>query len=93
MSLGKNEIELLGGWNLVDGHMEEDGVARRIQSLIGSELKKIATDSTGWYVLYQDPADGRLWEKFFPQGGMHGGGPPALRVTSLEQAREKYKMP
>lgn len=44
-------------------------------------------------VLYEDPVDGRLWEHSYPKGDMHGGGPPALTVITLESARAKYKKP
>lgn len=40
--------------------------------------------------LYRDPADGRLWELIHPNQHLAGGGPPILKVTSDEQASEKY---
>lgn len=33
-----------------------------------------------WTVLYQDPQDKRYWEFHYPEGELHGGGPPSLRV-------------
>jgi hypothetical protein len=35
-------------------------------------------------------ADPAAWEHTFPNSGQHGGGPPALRCVSLEQARAAY---
>ena len=39
-----------------------DEVTKRIQQLVRDYLKKVATDRTGWEVLYRDPGDGRYWE-------------------------------
>ena len=93
MSLRKDETKLVGGWHLVEGRMEADDVTKRIRELIRSELRKVAADESGWDVLYQDPADGRYWERIYPQSEMHGGGPPTLRNISVEDAKKKYGLP
>ena len=85
-----DETSLVGAWVVSGDGMSGDAVCDRIQSLVESELKQVASDESGWYVLYCDPRDGRLWELNYPQGEMHGGGPPALTVMSIENARRKY---
>ena len=62
----------------------------RINWLVRSKLRKLATASGGWDTLYLDPKDGRYWERTYPHGQLHGGGPPALTNISQETARDKY---
>lgn len=84
------EMEIVGNWVAVDGHVQGDDACDRIRMLTEVSFEKLGTDSTGWETLYQDPHDGRLWERTYPHGEMHGGGPPTIRVMSIEQAKEKY---
>jgi len=63
------------------GQMSEDPVCQRIRALVGGYLCFVATSPDGWRKLYRDSADQRYWELFYPQGEMHGGGPPRLRVV------------
>lgn len=88
--LESNELELRGRWVLDGGQIIEDEVCERTEWLIGSRLEPIASDSTGWTTLYRDPASGRLWERLYPEGGWHGGGPPLLRAISDSEAKSKY---
>ena len=90
MSLAHDEIELVGGWIKKDGRMIADDVCRRIETLIGSELLRVANSRSGWEMLYRDPQDGRFWELYYPLGEMHGGGPPALRVLDRNEVHQKY---
>jgi hypothetical protein len=46
--------------------------------------------SGAWETLYRDPSDGRYWERTYPSGELHGGGPPALRCMTADEARRKY---
>jgi hypothetical protein len=62
----------------------------RILQLIRDELVKIATDISGWRVLYRDPKDSRLWELSYPQSEMHGGGPPKLTCISSQVAETVF---
>jgi hypothetical protein len=86
------ETLLVGQWIFEGGKTSEDDVCHRIKELVGSCLKKVATDTSGWDALYQDPADGRYWERIFPKSEMQGGGPPSLRNISVEEARKKYPL-
>ena len=84
------ETEIRGRWILVGGNVEKDEQCTRIEQLIGSELREIARDASGWEVLYVDPLDGRNWELTYPESNLHGGGPPMLREVTKEHARKKY---
>ena len=41
-------------------------------------------------MLYRDPGDGRYWELAYPNGEMHGGGPPSLIMLTEQEAKTKY---
>jgi hypothetical protein len=84
------ETEIRCDWTSVDGRMEGDEACERIRQLSDSYLIELGRDWSGWETLYADPADSRLWERTYPQGEMHGGGPPLLRVIEEREAREKY---
>lgn len=62
----------------------------RIHTLTRHHLKRLAISDGGWSALYRDPRDGRLWEFTYPEGHLHGGGPPALYLMSEAEANEKY---
>jgi hypothetical protein len=66
-----------------------DGDTQRARRLSHAFPRLGITDS-GWSALHLDPGDGRFWELTFPEGHLHGGGPPLLRVVSEEEARQKY---
>jgi hypothetical protein len=84
---------LLTGDLIVDGTtVVGDDVCRRIEWLLESRLDRLAADASGWETLYRDPRDGRLWERTYPQGEMHGGGPPQLSVVAAEDASSKYRV-
>jgi hypothetical protein len=92
MELRPNEKVLTGSWIADGGVVRADDVCRRIEWLIESQLERLATDATGWDTLYRDPRDGRLWERTYRQGEMHGGGPPQLSVVAPEVAATKYRV-
>jgi hypothetical protein len=91
MNIDPSETILTGRW-LPDnqGGVVADDICRRIERLVHSHLKELGTDRSGWDALYRDPDDDRLWELTYPQGQLHGGGPPQLRNLTVEKAREKY---
>ena len=84
------ETALVGQWLSQGASVAGDATCRRIESLIGEYLVSVARSLDGWCVLYRDPADGRLWEHTYPQGHLHGGGPPALHCISTSDAMAKY---
>ena len=85
-----SETEIVGAWIRVSGQVRSDESESRIQWLIANALNKVATDRSGWELLYRDPQDGRYWELTYPRSELQGGGPPALRYMSNECAAQKY---
>lgn len=88
--LQPNETTIKGSWVLDRGNIVADDVCQRIHWLIQSQLEYLATDSTGWYRLFRDPNDNRLWECAYPQSELHGGGPPQLTAVLKEDVDIKY---
>ncbi|HEY0968595.1 MAG TPA: Imm27 family immunity protein [Opitutaceae bacterium] len=86
-----DEVAIEGRWVFVKGKMVADEAALRIEVLTASYLEFVAAVD-GWQKVYRDPKDGRLWEQTYPQGEMHGGGPPRLAVISSEEARRRYTL-
>ena len=86
--LRPDETELVGSWVMIDRQMTADPVTRRIEALTLQGLEQVADG--GWTKLYRDPIDGRYWELTYPRGEMHGGGPPALTLLTLDMARQRY---
>jgi hypothetical protein len=85
-----SEKILTGRWIVCDGRTTADDVCQRIVALTKSHLVQVAKDESGWNLLYRDPKDGRLWELSYPQGELHGGGPPQLEHVTKAQAKRKF---
>lgn len=94
MKLRPNEHELTGSWIYVNNAVQADEVCKRIEWLINIDLKKIAASPHwgDWETLFQDPLDGRYWERTYPNGDLQGGGPPRLQVISIDEAKAKYQI-
>jgi len=88
--LAPEETELVGRWVMVDGQVVGDETSRRIEWLVATTLREVARDGTGWFTLFVDPSDSRLWERFYPHSEMHGGGPAMLQAISPERATSRY---
>jgi len=86
--LRSDESVLIGRWLTTSGGLVEDEVTKRIRSLVSDSLVQVA--GGGWEILYRDPQDNRLWELTYPQGELHGGGPPMLAHITAEDASRKY---
>jgi hypothetical protein len=93
MKLQPEETLLVGKWIFRRSGTIGDETTRRIHDLVERELIRLAADESGWITLYRDPGDGRLWERSFPEGYMHGGGPPQLRCITSAEAAEKFPGP
>jgi Immunity protein 27 len=91
--LHANEDSLTGSWVSTPTGVVGDATCDRIELLIEGVLRHLADspECGAWESLFEDPADGRLWERTYPRGHMHGGGPPALRVIAPADARGKYR--
>jgi hypothetical protein len=87
-----NVTEIQGEWLLVGRRVVRDENAELIERLVQSHLEKIDSDETGWRTLFRDPCDGRLWERTFPSGESHGGGPPLLRLIAPADARKVFPL-
>ena len=94
MKLQANERVLTGSWTHVRDSVRGDEVCKRIEWLVGNELKRIASSPQwgDWETLFQDPSDGRYWERTYPLGHLQGGGPPQLKVIATEEAKAKYRI-
>ncbi len=93
LALRPSETVLTGEWFVSADGVVADETCKRIEVLTASVLKHLGNDMSGRESLFQDPADGRLWELYYSKGEMHGGGPPSLRNITELQARSKYKLP
>lgn len=93
MNLQPHECELVGNWTFDGSKLQPDEACDRIQQLTEGVLERVAVSRHygAWETLFRDPADGRLWERTYPHGEMHGGGPPRLTLVSQEEARAKYE--
>lgn len=91
-NLDSNETSLKGAWVMENGTLIADKVSKRIESLIQTSLKELATSDDGWDKLYIDPEDSRYWELVYDDSGLHGGGAPHLRSLSSEEASKKYSI-
>jgi hypothetical protein len=85
-----DEILICGGWERIGNRMVPDASLIRIQSMVAIKLERIADCAGGWETLFRDRSDGRLWERFYPSGEMHGGGPESLRRIDMASAEKKY---
>lgn len=94
MKLQPNDHVLTGSWIYANNGMRGDAVCERIEWLLKNQLKKIASSPQwgDWETLFQDPSDGRYWERTYPHGDLQGGGPPQLQVISEGEAKSKYKI-
>jgi Immunity protein 27 len=91
LPLTPEESLLTGQWCVDGDSVRGDATAARIQFLIRDRLVKVATSVYGgWETLYRDPSDGRFWELTYPQGHLHGGGPPTLSFMTHGDAARKY---
>ncbi len=86
------ETEIVGNWVVIKGSVQGDERCDRVDELTRSYLERLgySPESGGWDTLFRDPTDGRFWERLYPQSYMHGGGPPALKLLSDDEAKEKY---
>ena len=89
MKIDPSEVILTGNWTSdCQGSLVADDTCGRIDSLVRSHLKELGRDETGWDALYRDPGDGRLWELIYRRSELHGGGPPQLRLLTVDEARQ-----
>ncbi len=90
--IAPDETTIEGRWILDADRVVADDACKRVEDLTASHLAQVARDSSGWFTLFRDPVDQRLWERDFPQSHLHGGGPPRLHVVSREEVRQRYSL-
>jgi len=90
MKIAGSETSIVEQWEFIDKMVTTNEQGKRIDWLIRNYLRKVATDESGWEVLYVDPEDGRVWELTFPNSEMQGGGPRLLMLISKKDASAKY---
>lgn len=90
--LQPSEEVLTGSWIVQDGQARYDEICERIEWLVTQHLQKIADSPQwgAWERVYRNPDDGTYWECTYPQGEMHGGGPPQLKRLTTAEAKQKY---
>ena len=86
----REETRIVGRWLLEAGRVVGDANCDRIEILVRDHLVFVADAPEGWFKLYRDPVDARLWEKSYPESHLHGGGPPMLSLVSNEEAAKRY---
>lgn len=94
MKLQPEETELTGRWVQGGGKIRGDAACERIEWLTSHHLRQVAISKQwgAWETLFQDPDDGRYWERTYPQSELHGGGPPRLAVMDGNLAKKKYNL-
>jgi immunity protein 27 of polymorphic toxin system len=92
MKLQPDENLLIGKWLTRDGKVQDDATCDRIKWLEAHQLERVMDSPQwgAWETLYRNPDDGRYWERTYPQGELHGGGPPQLKQLTIEEAHQKY---
>lgn len=88
--IAPDETDITGKWVFTGDRVIGDENCERVDNLVQNHLLRLAHDQSGWDTLYRDPDDNRLWELIYPESGLHGGGPPALRLISGDLAKLKY---
>jgi len=78
-----------GKWTLDGQNVCGDAAWDEINSMLRT-LTLIGSGDGGWSKLYRHPDSGTIWELTYPQGEMHGGGPPRLEALSDDEAGMRY---
>jgi immunity protein 27 of polymorphic toxin system len=73
--------------SITEAMAEYSSRRRLIYVVAGIIAPRASSNGCDWL---GDRRDGRLWECTYPQGEMHGAGPPQLSVISPEMAAAKY---
>ena len=64
-----------------------------MEDIIKNRLIKIASDDSGWDLLFFDKKTQTYWEKIYPNSSFHGGGKAEFKEVLLtESIIDKYKI-
>ena len=53
---------------------------------------KVATDDSGWEILYKEKSSNKYWELTYPNSEMHGGGEPLVTPITIEDVKLKFNV-
>jgi Immunity protein 27 len=82
--------KIVGAWTAQGGRRVANQECEIISHLVKYHFLKVGEREEGWTVLYRDPTNDTFWERTYPQGEMHGGGPPTLTQLSEGEVRLHY---
>jgi hypothetical protein len=82
--------QYVGAWIEKNGTVVGNDQCEIIDHLVKHHLQRVGEREDGWTILYLDPRDDTFWERTYPQGEMHGGGPPTLTELSEEEVQSLY---
>ncbi len=63
-----------------------------VESFIDLNCTKLATDNSGWEVLYKAMPSNEYWLLTYPDSSLHGGGEPLLTPITAQEAKEKFNV-
>jgi|TARA_B110000902_G_scaffold86485_1_gene102630 hypothetical protein len=73
-----NQKEIIGKWIFKDGKVLADSNCNTIELMIKNDLIEFESDDDNWIKKNKGKKDGSIWELTYPEGHLHGGGPPKL---------------
>lgn len=62
------------------------------EKFIATNCIKIATDDSGWEILYRDKNSQEYWVQTYPNSEQHGGGESVIINISKEEAGAKFSV-
>ncbi|WP_299775903.1 Imm27 family immunity protein [uncultured Pseudoteredinibacter sp.] len=63
---------------------------KEIDKFLNKYCDKVATDESGWEILYRAKSTQEYWVKTYPNSEQHGGGKPVVVNISKEAAEAKF---
>ena len=86
-----HETLIHGRWNIHGNQVSASESCLRIEWLLKHKLRKIALSIDGWEALYEDPNDSRKWILYYPEGELHNGGPPSIRLATHKEIQSNFR--
>jgi hypothetical protein len=62
------------------------------EKFIEKNCVQVATDESGWEILYLAKSTQEFWLKTYPNSEHHGGGDPLLTKITKESAQVKFSV-
>lgn len=67
-------------------------LGRKADQFIKDNCVKVATDDSGWEILYRVKSTQEYWVKTYPNSEQHGGGESLVFNISKEEAEAKFSV-